>query len=77
MKFLKTVTLPDDDATLRRICSVLQPGQWVYFPDTFDKKHLPPKFGIARFAGITKRSKTVVMDYTRRHLKECIAYAKS
>ena len=77
MKFLKTVVLPDDDATMRRILSVLQPGQWVYFPDNFDKKQLPPKHGIARFAGITKRSKTVVMDYTRKHLKECRKYATS
>ena len=77
MKFLKRVSMPDDQATLERLCSVLQPGQWVYFPHTFDKKGLPPKYGIARFAGITKRSKTVVMDYTRKHLKECRQYATS
>lgn len=76
MRFLKTVVLPDDDATLRRILSVMQPGQWVYFPHTFDKKRLPPKYGIARFAGIT-RNGTVVMDYTRRHLNKCREYAKS
>jgi len=76
MKFLKRVDMPDDQATLERLCSVLQPGQWVYFPHTFDRKQLPPKYGIARFAGIT-RGGTVVIDYTRKHLALARKYATS
>jgi hypothetical protein len=73
MRFLKTVVLPDDEDTLRRICSVLQPGQHVRLQHTFSDA--PRLHCCGRYAGITKAG-TVVIDYTRKYIRQNRIFAK-
>jgi hypothetical protein len=73
MKFLKTVDMPDDHATMVRLLGVLQPGQWVRFPHRF--RGVGRLFGVSRYAGITKAG-TVVMDHSRKHFTTNRQYAK-
>ncbi len=73
MRFLPTVLLPEDCGELERIVSTLQPGQWVRFAHTFANVS-DPLYGVARFAGVTSIG-TVVMDYTRKHIRSVRRFA--